>query len=96
MQIEVTTDEQPLSHTVWTFYVSIGHGAAIDVRLDSVKYWTRPTLRHRKWTLAQRWPAHRDTAYGVIDLTERPAIPIDLETEIRARIAAAVTLDWSK
>ena len=92
MQIEITTDEQPLSHTVWTFYVKAGFSPTIDVKLEKCVEWKRPSTRHRKWSAERRWPAHRDVPFV---MPKRPDVPPEVEVELRKRIADAVRFEWS-
>lgn len=91
MQIEITTDEKPLSRNVWTFYVTTN--AAVAVMLERYVEETRPSARH-KWTPARRWPVHRDRSGA--QPCRRPLVSSEIEAELRKRIADAVRFDWSE
>lgn len=97
MQIEITTDEQPLSRTVWTFYARAAWSPTIDIKLEHCRTWTRPSTRHRKWTLTHTWPALNDryAASQVVTMPERPTVPAEVEAELRKRIAEAIRFEWS-
>lgn len=82
MYIEIEDAHGRLVKDVYSFSVR-AEPNKLTVSLDDYRRWTRPTTRHRNWTVVARWI--RATA---------PPVPAYVREALEEKVASAIVYDF--
>ena len=85
-RLEIIKPDGDLKREKWVFEIRLSIGRDGYISFDYFGFETRPTRRHRKWTVQNQW-----SRFSLRDSTmPEPVIPPDIEVRIRELYKAMI------